>query len=196
MGFNWFDIVLILIMLWSALTGLRAGFARVVIGFVAAIAGLLAGFWCYRILAAKLMPWVQTVTAANILGFLLIFVGVLILGSIISAFISQFFNWIGLSSFNRLLGGLAGIARGAVVIAALVDVVVAYSPSPVPAFLQKSRVLPYTLQISSWVVTLAPRELKDIYTEQMDNLKQLWAPPRKGDQEVKVRATITPTDTL
>ncbi len=81
MAFNWFDIVLIVIMLWSVLSGLRAGLARVVVGFIAAIFGLLAGFWFYRLMAARLIPWVKTVTAADILGFLIIFVGVLILGS-------------------------------------------------------------------------------------------------------------------
>ena len=55
---------------------------------------------------------------------------------------------------------------------------VAFSPSPTPAFLGNSRVLPYTLEISSWLADLAPRELRDAFTEQMDNLKQLWAPPK------------------
>jgi len=184
MAFNWFDIVLIVIMLWSVLSGLRAGLARVVVGFIAAIFGLLAGFWFYRLMAARLIPWVKTVTAADILGFLIIFVGVLILGSLISALLSRLFNWIGLSWFNHFLGGIAGLLRGAVVVAALVDVLVAFSPSPTPSFLGNSRVLPYTIQISSWVVSLAPRELKDAFTEQMEILKQFWAPPRDRSQEV------------
>ena len=135
MAFNWFDIALIVIMLWSALAGLRAGLARVVIGFIATIFGLLTGFWFYRILAAKLMPWVKTPAAANILGFLALFIGVLILGSIISTLFSRIFNWIGLSWFNHFLGGIAGVLRGALVVAALVDVLVAFSPSPTPSFI-------------------------------------------------------------
>lgn len=185
MTFNWFDIALIVIMLWSALSGLRAGLARVVVGFLAAICGLIAGFWFYRMIAAKLMPWVNTTTVANILGFLIIFIGVLILGWLVSALFSRVFNWIGLSWFNHVLGGIAGVLRGALVIAALVDVLIAFSPSPIPSFLNNSRVLPYTLQISSWVVGLAPRELKDAFTEQMENLKQFWAPQRnRHTQEV------------
>jgi membrane protein required for colicin V production len=185
MQLNWFDIVLILIMLWSAVTGLRAGFARVVVGFIATIFGLLAGFWFYRLMAAKLMPWVKTVTVADILGFLIIFVTVLILGSLVSAVLSRLFNWIGLSSFNHFLGCVAGVFRGTLIVAALVDVLVAFSPSPTPAFLGNSRVLPYTLELSSWLADLAPRELRDAFTEQMDNLKQLWAPPKdRHSQEV------------
>jgi membrane protein required for colicin V production len=185
MSLNWFDIVLILIVLWSALTGFRAGLARVVVGFIAAVCGLIAGFWFYRLTAAKLMPWVKTVTAADILGFLIIFVSVLILGSLVSALLSRLFNWVGLSWFNHFLGGIAGVLRGALVIAALADILVAFSPSPTPSFLINSRVLPYTVQISSWLVGVAPRELRDAFTEQMDNLKRFWAPPKdRYTQEV------------
>jgi hypothetical protein len=71
------------------------------------------------------------------------------------------------------------------VIAALVDVMIAFAPSPTPAFIDKSRILPYTLELSSWVVALAPRELRDAFTEQMNNLKQFWAPQHNGpSQEV------------
>ena len=185
MNLNSFDILLILIMLLSAIGGLRSGLARVVVGFAATIVGLLAGFWFYRLLAAKLMPWVKTTTAADILGFLIIFVAVLILGSLMSTLLSRLFSWIGLSWFNHFLGGLAGIVRGVLVVAALVDVIVAFSPSPTPAFLDNSRVLPYALPISTWIVDLAPRELRDAFTEQMDNLKQLWrAPANQHSQEV------------
>lgn len=175
---TWLDVVLVLVVIWSALTGLRAGFARVVVGFAAMLAGLLAGFWCYRIVAAKLSPWVANPALANLLGFLLIFVGALILGSLISALLARLFRWIGLSSFDHFLGGVAGVLRGALLIAVLVDVAVAFAPSPMPQAFEHSRVLPYASQVSGWLVDLAPRELKDAFTEQMENLKQFWAKPR------------------
>src|SRR3978361_1680795 len=98
---NWLDIALVLVILWSALSGLRAGLARVVIGLAATLIGLVSGFWCYRLVAAKLLPWVKTDTLANILGFLLILSGVLILGTLIASMLSSVFKWIGLSWFNH-----------------------------------------------------------------------------------------------
>jgi membrane protein required for colicin V production len=195
-AFNWFDLILVLIILWSAITGLRAGLARVVVGFVAAITGLLAGFWCYRLVADKLMPWVRTPTAANILGFLIIFIGVLILGSLISAMLSRLFRWIGLSWFNHFLGGIAGFFRGALVIAALAAVMVAFSPSPTPAFLHQSRVLPYAGEVAGWLVDLAPRELRDTFSQQMENLKQLWAKPKDPHTQVALSERMTEPRTL
>jgi membrane protein required for colicin V production len=172
--FNWFDVVLALILLWSAIAGVRAGFARVVIGLAATVLGLLAGFWFYRIPAANLMPWVAKPVVADVLGFLIIFLGIILLGSLAAALLSRMFRWIGLSWFNHLLGGVAGFARGALFIAAVVAILVAYSPSPTPEFLENSRVLPYASELSGWLADLAPRELKDAFTEQMENLRQLW----------------------
>ena len=172
MSLNWFDIVLLLILLASALSGLRSGLARVIIGLISTIAGVIAGFWCYRLVAAQLLPIVRTEVVANILGFAVIFCGVLIVGALIAALLSRLFRWIGLSWFNHLLGGVAGIIRGALVVAVLVDVLVAFSPSPTPQFISNSCVLPYTTQISAWLVELAPRELKDTFIQQMENLRR------------------------
>jgi membrane protein required for colicin V production len=182
---NWLDIALVLVILWSALSGVRAGLARVVVGLVATLAGLMAGFWGYRLVAAKLLPWVKTETLANILGFLLILSGALLLGALIASLLSRVFKWIGLSWFNHLLGGVAGLLRGALIISALLDVFVAFSPSPTPAVLERSQVLPYVSQLSGWLVDLAPRELKDAFTQQLQNLRQIWRePPRRDEAEV------------
>jgi membrane protein required for colicin V production len=120
------------------------------------------------------MSWVGTPVMADVLGFLVIFLGVILCGSLIAALLSRLFRWIGLSWFNHLLGGIAGFFRGALIIAALLDILVAYSPSPTPEFLENSRLLPYAGEVSWWLADLAPRELKDAFTEQMENLKQLW----------------------
>jgi membrane protein required for colicin V production len=176
---NWFDIGLLFLILVSAIAGLRSGFARVVIGLVATVAGFLAGFWCYHVVAGQLTAWMHiNPRLANLLGFLIVFAAVLIAGSLVATILARLFRWIGLSWFDHLLGGVAGFVRGVLVIAVLADMVVAFAPSPLPAFLQSSRVLPYASELGVAIAQLAPRELKDLFNEQMDNLKQLWATPQ------------------
>jgi uncharacterized membrane protein required for colicin V production len=94
------------------------------------------------------------------------------------------FHWIGLSWFNHLLGFVAGFFRGALFIAALFDIAIAFAPSPLPDAVQNSRVLPYATQLSWWLVDLAPRELRDAFTERMQNLKRNWSHPAQGSQIV------------
>jgi membrane protein required for colicin V production len=172
---NWLDIVLAIVIFGSAIAGLRAGFARVVIGLAATIVGLLAGFWCYRMVGDKLHPLIANPAVANGIGFFLIFFGVALLGSLIAALLARLLRWVGLSWFNYLLGGVAGFARGALIVAVLANVLVAFAPSPVPAYLRNSRVLPYANSVASVLAVFAPQQLKDSFSEKMENLKQIWA---------------------
>lgn len=177
-SFNWLDVVLVLLIVASAAAGLRTGFARVIIGLVATVAGIIAGFWCYRVVAGQLLAWTRLdERLANVFGFLIVFVGVLIVGSLLATVLARLFRWMGLSWFDHLLGGVAGFVRGVLVIAVLADVFVAFAPSPVPAFLQSSRVLPYASELGVALAQLAPRELKDSFNQQLENLKQLWSAP-------------------
>ena len=182
---NWFDIFLLLMLLSSGIAGVRTGFARVVVGFIAAIFGFLAAFWCYRLVAVNIAPWVSRPALADALGFFLVFIGVLIFGSLVGVILSKLLNWVGLSWFNHLLGGAAGLVRGVLVIAVMVSAIVAFSPSPPPGFLDNSRLLPYALEVSSWLAATAPRELKDAFDAQMKNLKRGWRPEHgRSTQEI------------
>ncbi|HEX4170636.1 MAG TPA: CvpA family protein [Bryobacteraceae bacterium] len=181
---NWFDLVILLLILMSVVAGLRSGLARVVVGLAATVAGLLLGFWCYRLVAAYLTRFVGTPAIADILGFLLIFVGVLLLGSLIAALLARIFRWIGLSWFDHLLGGVAGFFRGVLVVAGMAAILVAFVPSPAPAFLAHSRIMPYASQIAAALAEAAPRDLKDSFLQQWNNLKQYWAHPANKQSQV------------
>lgn len=186
-SFNWFDVFLGFVLLGSVLGGLRAGFARVVIGLAATIIGMLAGFWFYRLAAEKLLPYLNhNAQMANLVGFLAIFAGVLILGGLLAALLSKVFSWIGLSWFNHALGGVAGFVRGVLVVTILVDVLVAFTPPPTPEFLGDSHLLPYTNEVSAWLIDAAPRELKDSFEQQMNALRQFWTPAHRGAQEQRI----------
>jgi membrane protein required for colicin V production len=172
---NWFDLVLVVIIAASALAGLRTGFARVVIGLAATVVGLLAGFWCYRIVGAKLAPYLSTPALADIAGFMIIFFGVMIAGALLATLLSRLFRWVGLSWVDHLLGGAAGFARGVLMVAALAAVLVAFVPSPTPSFLTQSRLLPSATEAAAALAQMAPKDLKDSFLQQWENLKQFWA---------------------
>ncbi len=174
MTVNWFDILLLLLVLFSVISGLRIGFARVTVGLVSTIAGLLLAMWSYRIPAAWFQPYVANDTVANVLGFLLIFIAVSAFGALVAAVLANIFKWIGLSWFDHLLGGAVGFVRGALVVAALVAAVIAFAPRPTPAYLSESRVLPYAQRIAYVVIAAAPRDVKDAFENQVENLKRYW----------------------
>jgi membrane protein required for colicin V production len=174
MSFNWFDISLLILVLVSVASGFSAGFARVTIGFVSAIVGLWLAFWSYRIPAKWLQSFIPNTTADNIIGFLIIFVAVAAVGGLVALVLAKLFNWIGLSWFDHLLGGAVGFLRGCVVVAAMVAAIIAFAPSPTPSFLNESAVLPYATSVASAIAQMAPRELKDAFEQQLDNIRHVW----------------------
>ena len=71
---NWIDLLLMLVIGFSILSGLMAGFARVGVGFIATILGIFFGFWCYGIVAAYFLDYVSSRAIANLIGFFVIFI--------------------------------------------------------------------------------------------------------------------------
>jgi membrane protein required for colicin V production len=181
---NWLDVLLLLVMAGSFLSGLKTGFVRVAIHLVATIAGVLAGFWCYGIAAGELQSWIHDPVTANLAGFAVIFLGVMLVGSLIGMLLARLFQSIGLGWLDHLLGGAAGLVRGALLVAVAVAVIVAFTPGPTPQFLSESMVLPYASKISTAIAELAPRELKEGFAQQMEKLKQFRLHRTSKEKEI------------
>lgn len=181
---NAFDVFLIGIVLFSCLSGLRTGFARVAIHLAATFAGLVAAFWCYGIVAAKVQPWISQPLVANIVGFCLVFFGIMIVGSLLGLLLARLFQWIGLGWLDHLLGGAAGALRGALLAAVAVAVILAFTPPPVPGYIAESRMLPYATRVSGMVAELAPKPIRDGFLQQLERLRQLWLKPASKEPRV------------
>jgi membrane protein required for colicin V production len=181
---NWFDGILLLIIFGSFLSGVRTGLARVVLHLMATVVGLIAGFWCYGLVAEKLSPYISSPLAAKMLGFAIIFVGVMLLGSLLGWMASRLFIMIGLGWLDHLLGGFAGLVRGALIVAAGVAVLLAFNPLPAPSFLAESRVLPYATQVSSILAQMAPRAIRQGFSDGAEKLKQKWLHTPSKDERI------------
>jgi membrane protein required for colicin V production len=169
---NLFDIFLVGIIALSGLSGLRTGFARVVIHLAATFIALMAAFWGYGMIALRLRPWIEQPIVADVVGFCVVFFGIMILGSLIGMVLARLFALIGLGWLDHLLGGAAGILRGAFLAAVVVAILLAFLPVPPPAFLTDSKILPYATSVSSAIAELAPKGLRDEFIEHVQKLKQ------------------------
>jgi membrane protein required for colicin V production len=172
---SWIDILLVVVIGFSVLSGFSAGFARVGVGFIATILGIFLGFWCYGIAAAYVLDYVSSRAVANLIGFFAIFIGVCLIGAIVGQLLARLFKWIGLSWLDRLLGAGFGFIRGVVVAVAIITVLLAFAPSPPPRSVVDSRLMPYMLDASNILATLTPRELKDAFRDTKDKVKRTWS---------------------
>ena len=162
---SWIDILLVLVVGLSVVSGFAAGFARVGVGFIATLVGLFLGFWCYGIAGAYFVDYVSSHAIANLIGFSAIFIGVILIGALVGQLLGRLFKWIGLSWLDRILGGGIGFVRGVLIAVALVTVLLAFAPSPPPRSVLDSRLMPYVIDSSNMLAVLTPREVKDAFRE-------------------------------
>jgi membrane protein required for colicin V production len=180
---NWLDLVLFLILLLSTASAARKGFSREVVGIAAALIGLILGIWFYGLAGSFLLPYVSSPQVANFIGFFIVFTGCVILGSITSAIIRRFMKTVGLSWFDRLLGAVFGLVRGTLMGLAVITALVAFAPAvaanSAPAAVAESRVAPYVLAGASFLIAIAPREMKDGFHVHYEQLKSFWEQHKK-----------------
>src|SRR5438270_11531684 len=102
---NWLDILLLLLLLFSTVTSLRKGFSREIIGLIATFLAILCGIWSYGLAGSFLLPYVSSPSLAHLAGFLLVFIGVILLNSVTGVIGRRFIRNVGLSWFDTLVGG-------------------------------------------------------------------------------------------
>jgi membrane protein required for colicin V production len=179
---NWLDYLMAAILAISMFMSARKGFSREVIGLAAAILALVLGMWFYGLAGSFLLPYVSSARVANLIGFLLVVFGVMIVGGMLGWIVNRFLRTIGLSFFDRLLGAGFGLLRGLVVAIALLTAYMAFGPQvdtgQGPArfadqAMLHSRIAPWVLDASHLFVAIAPMELKASFLKQYAEVKSI-----------------------
>jgi len=187
------DLLLAVIVGGSVVFGFLAGFARAGVSFLAAIAGVLFGFWFYGIPADFIHRYVGSQTFSNIFGFLTVFFVCVLMGALIGKLLARLLKWTGLSWLDRMMGAGFGLVRGVVAAVAFVSILLAFTPKPVPNWMTGSMLLPYAIDASNMVATLAPRALKNSVRETVGEVHQLWDDQvRKSRRDPKREKTAEP----
>lgn len=172
---NWLDIVLILILASSVFSGFASGMARVVVGMGATVLAIILSIWFYGSVAAAFQEYVSSRPVANILGFIVLFVAILLAGALLAALLARLFKWVGLGWLDRLLGGALGLLRGILISIVLIMIVVAFTPNPPPRSVINSRIAPYIAGAASVLTAITPHELQDGFRENYEHVKKAWS---------------------
>jgi membrane protein required for colicin V production len=175
---NWLDVALVIILVGSVASAFSKGFVRESIGLAAAFTGLLCGAWFYRMPGDVLRPYLASREAANLCGFLLIFVGVILLGWLVGRLVGMMVKVVGLSWLDRVLGAAFGAVRGIIVSVAIITAIVAFAPgsdvkSP-PQSIVNSRIAPYMIDAAHVLTMATPKELRDEFARRYEQIKRVW----------------------
>jgi membrane protein required for colicin V production len=175
---DWFIVGAIVL---SAVVAASQGFFFEVISLAGTVLAYLVASWRYKQVSDWLAPHVTSIWVADIAGFLIIFVGVVILAGLVAKIARWVVNEAGLSFFDRTLGALFGVLRGGLVVAVVSLVMTSFTPSS--RLLTGSELAPYFLVVGRAAIWLAPSELRGRFYQGLDLLRH-----RSSDQESRDRS--------
>ncbi len=166
---NWLDLALLAIVVVTAIVGVFKGFVKQVIGLVAVIAGLILAVVYYEQAGAALGGLIRNRLVADFLGFLLVFVLVLVAGGLLGHLLTK--AMIGpLALVNRLFGALFGVIKAVLICGVLVFALVSFEVArPV---VETSVLAPACLAITRAAVNLVPQDLRARFNESYKRIRE------------------------
>lgn len=177
---NWADWTIIGILGISCLISLLRGFAREALSLLAWLAASFVAVSYHEHFANVLTRWVETPSIRAVLAYAVLFVGTLLLGTLINYLIGSLLEKSGLSGFDRILGLTFGLARGLLIVLALVILLPMAIPVNQDAWWRQSRLIPHFEVMEGWA--------RDTFAHSVDVGKK-WMHKAKSTRQIG----ITPT---
>jgi len=177
-AWNWLDYILAAIVVLSILRAMMRGFVRELISLAAVVVGLGVAAFGYPRAALWFDDLTKSHEIALGLGFLVLFIGTLIVGAVIGAIASKLIKSAGIQSFDRLLGALFGLVRGVLVDAILLMAMVAFAIKP--NVVRQSTLAPYITTGTRVIAAVMPGELRTQFRQGFLKLRQQLTETDKG----------------
>ena len=170
---NWIDLTLAVLMIFSIVSGLVLGFARTAIGLLSAILALVFGLRYYRAVAVSLRPHIAHTVTADLIGFLIVFVGIIVLGEIVTGMLARFIRSMDLIWLDRALGGAFGVVRGFLFGAIMIWGLMVFMPVQPKVLLSESRLAPCVMDAARKVADASPDEVKRTFRQSYRELNRV-----------------------
>ena len=162
------DWLIVFVIVLNVILAAMHGFFAEALSMAGLVVGYIVAAWQYHRLAEWFMSFLNSELLAEIFGFLMIFFAILILFSIAGRIARRLMKEVGLSGFDRFLGALLGVAKGALAVAVVLMGMTAFTPTT--SMLEKSALAPYFLVVGRAAMWLAPSELRAKFDDGLDFL--------------------------
>lgn len=166
---NWLDIILLTIMVLTAIVGIFKGLVKQVIGFIAVVAGLILACLYYEQTALVFEKLVKNQLLSNFLGFLLIFIVVLIAGAILGHLFTKAMKG-PLAFANRLFGAVFGFLKAVLICGIIIFALVSFEIAK-PA-VETSVLAPACLGVTRAVINMIPQDLRAKFNESYKRIRE------------------------
>ncbi len=168
---NTADWVIVGIVVISVLLAAAQGFFYEAISLGGLVVGYLLAAWDYHVVADVFTPYVKSQPVADIIGFILILLAVMILAGVLGRLMRWLLKGAGLRWFDRVLGGAFGLVRGCLTAAIVLLGFTTFNPHS--DWLEGSRLAPYFLVVARGASWLAPSDVRARFRQGADAVTKL-----------------------
>ncbi|MDR3503621.1 MAG: CvpA family protein [Legionella sp.] len=155
MQYQWIDLILIVMIGLSTITGLFRGVIKEVIALGIWIVAIWVGYNYSQSLTPWLSQFIANQTARTAAAFMIIVIGVMFAGAVINFILGLILRRSGLSSIDKILGGCFGFGRG-VLMVSLVLAVLKMTSLPYQPYTQSSVICNQLQPVVNWISGYIP----------------------------------------
>ena len=170
---NPFDIFIIIVLSYSIIRGLFRGLVKEVSSVIGVLGGFYAAYSYYPVAAKLLSGIVKDQSYLNILSFLIIFCGILIVISILGVVIKYLLNVAFLGWIDRICGVGFGLIKGVLIVTVIFIILTTFLSKGTP-LIKKSILAPHVIWISEKMVGLVSDDMKKDFFTKLDEFKKAW----------------------
>jgi len=170
---NPFDILVSIILGFCLIRGIFRGLVKELSSIIGVITGYYAAYSYYPQVAKFLSKWVSVADYNRLIGFLVIFIGVFLIISILGVIIKYLMSIAFLGWTDRISGGIFGLIKG-LLIASVLFIVFTTFLSKNASLVKDSVVAPYLSHFSTQMAKIVDKDMKHEFTEKFEGLKKAW----------------------
>ncbi len=152
---NWADWSIVAILALSSLISLKRGFVKEALSLIVWAAAFIIAMLFSGRLSTLLVDAIATPSIREMAAFAILFIAALIVGAMVNYLVSTLVKMTGLSGTDRLLGMVFGVARGLIVVMAILLLLPSLIPIDQDSWWQQSLLIPHFLSFEGWARGLA-----------------------------------------
>ena len=166
---TWIDWAIVVVLLGATIGGLVQGFLRTACSLIGLLLGLSIASWNYHIVANALSPLIHSEATANIIGFIVIAVLVMLACNVLGNMLAKAMEWMGLGCLDMIFGGLLGFAQGFALITIMLLGILAFFPKT--DWMAGAKLPPLFFGACHLSTHVTPSDLADKVTEGLRTLE-------------------------
>ena len=186
------DIGVIAVVGLSAVFAFARGFVREALSIVAWVGAALATLYAFNAVYAIVDPMVHNPLLSQLISGCGLFIGSLIVLTILTGIVARTVRSSGLSPIDRTLGFIFGVLRGAFILSLAFLLLDMVQPSDRPEWLREAKSAPYLQQGANMIRNFLPEQWRAKSSAAADDLLRTMSPASEAEKAMRALANPTP----